>query len=140
MRGRLSALLIASEPHAMEILASAIRSRFDNIHLETATNATEALRVLRSNHFDVVVCDLFLDYGERVSFISDMCTLIHADREVIVITADTDITKEAFHSSIKSHCIRNVIHKPVNLRHLMVEIEKALLEARMRKSDVELRS
>lgn len=130
--GRYRVLLVETDHTSRELLEKHIRKQFPHLDVHAASTPEASLQLLKKKVYDIVICDAFLRYDDRIAFIGDICT--EGDILLIVISGETEITKESFAPHINEECIHNVLYKPLDFKAFFDTMECALLRLQARQT------
>ena len=113
-------LLVDDEPDNLELLARALRGV---AKLETATNGSDALELLRSQDFAAIVTDHMMPGLTGVELL-ERASVVAPDAERILVSGfgDADVLTDAINRGHISH----FLHKPFELRELRRLVKRAV--------------
>lgn len=90
-------LLLAEDNKFNQIVAKkTIEKEYDNIEVTIAQNGSEAIELLKENHFDIILMDLqmpVMDGYEATQFIRDCLDETKAQITILAMTADAQIAQ-----------------------------------------------
>jgi len=107
----------------------------DGYEVEAAENATEALRILQRQHFDVALFDIKMPGMDGMELLGHV-RKIDPDLEVIMITAFASV--ETAVQSLKQGAF-DYVTKPIDPDELSHLVRRALDQRRLREENVQLR-
>jgi CheY-like chemotaxis protein len=111
-------LIVDDEKLFLRSLSECLKTSGGNLHVCTAENGAEALRVLASEHVDVVVTDLKMPVMDGFQLLSHLRE-IHPYTPVIVMSASINPETERRLCALGvSHCIE----KPLDVEDLVNRI------------------
>ena len=112
-------LLVDDEVHYLEVLKKRLDKR--GILVTTASSGSEAIRVLRSNEFDVAVVDLKMDDMDGIEVLRVFKKM---DSQLAVIILTGHGSEQAAREGIASGAY-DYLTKPCELDELLAKIQKA---------------
>jgi len=125
-------LIVDDQEENLKSLAMGFsRSDYD---VMTALGGRTALETIKNNDIDVVVCDLKMPEVDGMEVLS-FCTGMSPPLAVIIVTAFGTI--ESAVEALKEGAF-DYITKPVNLKELRIQVEKAFEHQRLRKENIYL--
>ncbi len=119
---RASRLLVVDDVEAMR-LALEDTLRLQGYDVVAAASGEEALQLLRSQHFDLVLTDQAMPGLSGIE-LAEATTRIHPDLPIVLLTGHTDV--ELARSSLQRGA-SDFVTKPVNIRELPILIERNLM-------------
>lgn len=112
-------LIIDDEPEILELISEEFK--YNGHTVETADSGNEAVKILTSNSFDVVLSDFRMPRGNGMSVLNFVNTLNPRPRFYFVSGQADESVDE---------CLRKgalvFFHKPFDLEYLVLEIEKSI--------------
>ncbi len=119
---RLSRLLVVDDVEAMR-LALEDSLRLQGYEVVAAASGEEALQLLRSQRFDLVLTDQAMPGLSGIE-LAEATTRIHPDLPIVLLTGHTDV--ELARASLQRGA-SDFVTKPVNIRELPILIERNLM-------------
>ena len=121
-------LIIDDDPILLDTLASTLRLRLPDVHIETIDSALAALERVRSMEYAVIVCDGHQPRMEGVAFVRAV-RKFHPDRPVLLLIEkpDQDLVGQAIDAGAY-----DVVVKPVEEGTLLFAVQRALEVSRLR--------
>ena len=121
-------LIIDDDPILLDTLASTLRLRLPDVHIETVDSALAALERIRSMEYAVIVCDGHQPRMEGVAFVRAV-RKFHPDRPVLLLIEkpDQDLVGQAIDAGAY-----DVVVKPVEEGTLLFAVQRALEVSRLR--------
>ena len=118
-------LVVDDDPAIREVLREGLGDC--GYSCETATNGQEALAMLRSNGFQLVVSDVDMPVMDGVSLLREVKAL-RPDTEIIMLTGlvDLDTAIQAIRMGASDY-----LTKPFNLEQVRITVERALEKQRL---------
>ena len=98
---------------------------FQKYQIEEAQDGMEALNLLRTNHFDLVLCDIKMPKMDGIEILEKICAM-DADIPVVMISGHGTIDNAV--EAVKKGAF-DFIAKPLDLNRLLVTIKNALDKA-----------
>ena len=123
-------LIIDDEDPIRNLLARMVE--LEGYHASKAADCRSALKMLETQHFEVVLCDVFLPDGNGVDFIFDIHK-IQPDTAVILLTAHGNIADGV--QAIKNGAF-DYITKGDDNRKIIPTISRAVEEADKKKGKI----
>ncbi len=116
-------LLVDDDPAVLDLLKSILASRAFRIH--TANTIAEAEQVLKTNHIDLVLLDLFLPDGSGIKLLKELRNGNGCSPNTIVMTAFG-----SWETHVKAYNLGAYyfLDKPFRVRQLRVLVDQALRE------------
>jgi response regulator of citrate/malate metabolism len=131
-RDEIKLLLIENDRPTLEVFEKSIRMSFPLIDMHTACTTDEAIRILETISYDVVVCDRYFPYDYKTHFV-DLLRRNFLDQPLLfVITGDTDVTVDSFSRISRHVCLKQVMYKPIDLTEFAEKLQYAIDTLRMR--------
>lgn len=121
-------LIIDDDLILLDTLASTLRLRLPDVHIETVDSALAALERVRSMEYAVIVCDGHQPRMEGVAFVRAV-RKFHPDRPVLLLLEkhDQDLVGQAIDAGAY-----DVVVKPVEEGTLLFAVQRALEVSRLR--------
>lgn len=121
-------LIIDDDSILLDTLASTLRLRLPDVHIETVDSALAALERIRSMEYAVIVCDGHQPRMEGVAFVRAV-RKFHPDRPVLLLIEkpDQDLVGQAIDAGAY-----DVVVKPVEEGTLLFAVQRALEVSRLR--------
>ncbi len=119
-------LLVVDDMEAMR-LALQDSLRFQGYDVVSAASGEEALELLRSQRFDLLLTDQAMPGLSGIE-VAEACTRMHPDVPVVLLTGHTDV--ELAKASLQRGA-SDFVTKPVNIRELPIVIERNLTRRRL---------
>ena len=110
-------LYIDDELDLLEIALSFFEE--ENIQLETASEYSEAIKLLKDNHYDVVITDAHMPTGSGLDIISFLRNEKKFSGKIILATGS--MTPSSDECSFDQ-----IIYKPINFAELIEHVKSAL--------------
>lgn len=133
MDGKIKILLVDDEQCIINALRRALIN--EEFEIQSTTNSQDALKLISSNKFDVVLCDQKMT-GLQGTDILDYCKRISPDTIRILMTGYADVNVMA--DAINKCRIHYYISKPWNNKELIDVINKSLSDRKVSNEKEEL--
>jgi len=121
-------LLIDDDPILLDTLASVLRLRLPDVHIETADSALAALERIRSTDYTAIICDAHQPRIEGIGFVRAVRKL-HPEWPVLLLLEkhDGDLIGEAMNAGAY-----DVLVNPVEEGTLLFAMQRALEASQLR--------
>jgi len=123
---RPSRLLVVDDMEAMR-LALEDCLRMQGYEVESAASGEEALEILRSQRFDLLLTDQAMPGISGIE-LAELAARVHPDVPIVLLTGHTDV--ELAKASLQRGA-SDFVTKPVNIRELPIVIERNLTRRRL---------
>jgi DNA-binding LytR/AlgR family response regulator len=115
----LRCLILDDEPLALDVMENYLR-RLDGVDIRRCENPLEALKLLHTEKFDLILLDIEMPFLTGIEFLKT----IKNPPAIIIITAYRDYAVEGFELEVLDYLV-----KPVSFPRFMKAFEKALKHA-----------
>ena len=124
MKNRCKMVIIEDDALSLQILASVLEHRFDNVEVFTASNGREGLEIFYNQLPELVLTDIRMPEMDGVQ----LARIVREKQpETIIIMISADSGDASFNESINSGLnIDYFVPKPVDYATLFTAIEEAL--------------
>lgn len=121
-------LLIDDDPILLDTLASVLRLRLPDVHIETADSALAALERIRSTDYTAIICDAHQPRIEGIGFVRAVRKL-HPEWPVLLLLEkhDGDLIRQAMNAGAY-----DVLVNPVEEGTLLFAMQRALEASQLR--------
>ena len=121
-------LIIDDDSILLGTLASTLRLRLPDVHIETVDSALAALGRIRSNEYAAIICDGHQPRMEGVAFVRAV-RKVHPDRPVLLLIEkhDQDLIWQAINAGAY-----DILVKPVEEGTLLLAVHRAIEASRLR--------
>jgi DNA-binding NtrC family response regulator len=121
-------LVIDDDPILLDTLASVLRLRLPDVHIETADSALAALERIRSTDYTAIICDAHQPRIEGIGFVRAVRKL-HPEWPVLLLLEkhDGDLIRQAMNAGAY-----DVLVNPVEEGTLLFAMQRALEASQLR--------
>jgi CheY-like chemotaxis protein/anti-sigma regulatory factor (Ser/Thr protein kinase) len=117
----MSRILVVDDDDTTRLIISRVLAK-SGFSVSDARDGVEALEILRSDRFDLMVCDVWMPRMTGLDLLVALRTLDHAPRVVVMTSDDTpDTLLKAVREQAFSY-----VHKPVEPSKLLTTVREAL--------------
>jgi DNA-binding NtrC family response regulator len=121
-------LIIDDDSILLGTLASTLRLRLPDVHIETVDSALAALERIRSSEYAAIICDGHQPRMEGVAFVRAV-RKVHPERPVLLLIEkhDQDLIWQAINAGAY-----DILVKPVDEGTLLLAVHRAIEASRLR--------
>jgi DNA-binding NtrC family response regulator len=121
-------LIIDDDPILLGTLASTLRLRLPEAHIETVDSALAALERIRSIEYAAIICDGHQPRMEGVAFVRAV-RKVHPERPILLLIEkhDQDLIWQAMNAGVY-----DILVKPVDEGTLVLAVHRAIEASRLR--------
>jgi DNA-binding NtrC family response regulator len=121
-------LIVDDDPILLGTLASTLRLRLPDAHIETVDSALAALERIRSIEYAAIICDGHQPRMEGVAFVRAV-RKVHPERPILLLIEkhDQDLIWQAMHAGVY-----DILVKPVDEGTLVLAVHRAIEASRLR--------
>ena len=115
-------LIIDDDLILLDTLASTLRLRLPDVHIETIDSALSALERIRATEYAVIICDGHQPRMEGVAFVR-FVRKIHAEQPVLLLIekSDQDLIRQAIDAGVY-----DIVVKPIDEGLFLLAVQRAL--------------
>ena len=115
-------LIIDDDMILLEAIRSTLALRLPEIHVDVSPSAQEALQLLATQPYDLVLCDIRMPVMDGHQFLNEAQRL-YPGMPVLIMSGHTD---EAEMRRTQEEGATEVLYKPLNRDEVVVKIREAL--------------
>jgi DNA-binding NtrC family response regulator len=121
-------LIIDDDPILLGTLASTLRLRLPDAHIETVDSALAALERIRSIEYAAIICDGHQPRMEGVAFVRAV-RKVHPERPILLLIEkhDQDLIWQAMNAGVY-----DILVKPIDEGTLVLAVHRAIEASRLR--------
>jgi DNA-binding NtrC family response regulator len=121
-------LIVDDDPILLGTLASTLRLRLPDAHIETVDSALAALERIRSIEYAAIICDGHQPRMEGVAFVRAV-RKVHPERPILLLIEkhDQDLIWQAMNAGVY-----DILVKPVDEGTLVLAVHRAIEASRLR--------
>ena len=128
-------LLIEPDEETREIFIKYIHSYIPGISIHAAQDKYDARRLLHEKEIHVIVCDVAMRDKERIFFITELCNE-RPRIPIVIVTPDTNLRVDNVQTGVRSFCVVNVIHKPLDLATFLDAIKALINKEKIHRTSI----
>ena len=122
---QISMLFIECDDLTEELFTKYLNRLLPQVSVHHACDRHMAIDLLHNENYDMVVCDASRHSKDKMVFITQLCKEMPST-PILVITTDQNITSDSLCRDPDCLCVKEVIHKPINLQSLISKINNIL--------------
>ncbi|MBJ6724163.1 response regulator [Geomesophilobacter sediminis] len=129
MHERLNLLLVEENQTCRETMHKKLCSEFPEVNIQATCSYDEAIDLLKSKHYDLILCDSFLPKTKRIHFVNEVCEMTSFSFKnplIIVVTGDIGVKKDSFGNIAKHICVADVLYKPIDQNDLIQKVSEVV--------------
>ena len=121
-------LVIDDDSIHLVTLASTLRLRLPDVHIETTDSALAALERIRSMEYAAIICDAHQPRLDGIGFVK-AARKVHSERPILLLLEkhDEDLIKQAMHAGAY-----DILVKPVDEGTLLLAVHRAIEASQLR--------
>jgi len=120
-------LIVDDDPGTLLAVSAALRERFPDLRLDTASSAEAALLLSAATDYDVIISDIRMPGMDGVAFLKEIKRL-RPETPVLLVTGHSNL-------DIEDHALRSgvyaFIEKPIELEQFLPTVARAMQRAQL---------